>query len=129
MAFEKSPIFNGEDIQQNRNILYNWISHPPRVLQILLGLLMILIILIVILNFIPAQNSNHGGLEGCVVNAKREAVSANVQIDGYSLSTYEDGCFFFPSLEPGEHLLVIQISSGQVLEHQVCCQQWAMLLS
>ncbi|NTU54970.1 MAG: carboxypeptidase regulatory-like domain-containing protein [Anaerolineales bacterium] len=55
-----------------------------------------------------------GGLDGCIATSSGAPVAATVWVDNNSRSTFEDGCFFFASLTPGEHQFQVQTEAGIV---------------
>jgi hypothetical protein len=116
MAFQNSPRLEGNTKWQGGHIFINWISKYSRSMLLIIGLFFCLLISFSLVLILDDQLSKPGGLDGCIVNAQYEPISATLQIKTLTKSTYEDGCFFFPNLEPGTHQLIITTKYGQVLE-------------
>jgi hypothetical protein len=106
MAFQNSPNFE-DQTTNNKFSFKDWIGRHARPVLILLGGFFALDIILAAILLIPTQNTEPGGLDGCVLSADGKPVSATVQVNNISKSTYEDGCFFFPNLPPGEHEMTI----------------------
>ena len=118
MAFQNSPNFEDQTIN-NKFSVREWISRHARLVLVIVGLFITLDIILAAFLLIPQQNTEPGGLDGCVISADGKPVSATVQVNNISKSTYEDGCFFFPSLPPGEHELTIQTAGGQTIMRSI----------
>ena len=118
MAFQNSPNFEDQTIN-NKFSIRDWIGRHARLVLILLGVFIALDIFLAAFLLVPKQSSEPGGLDGCVLNSDGKPVSATVQVDNISKSTYEDGCFFFPNLPPGEHQMTIQTTDGQTIMRSI----------
>jgi len=116
MAFQNSPSLEGNTNWQGWQNFIKWISKHSRFMLLLIGFFFCLLLSFSLVLILNNQLTKPGGLDGCIVNAKYEPVSATLQIETLTKSTYEDGCFFFPNLEPGTHQLIITTQYGQLLE-------------
>jgi len=118
MAFQNSPNFE-DQIINNKFSFRDWMGRHARLVLILLGVFIALDIILAAFLLVPTQNTDPGGLDGCVLSADGKPISATVQVDDISKPTYEDGCFFFPSLPPGEHDMTIQTTSGKTIQRSI----------
>ncbi len=106
MALEDSPKLDGTSTSSGGK-LTQWVYTRRRAILITDGLLFTLLVMFVLLQFLAARPPDLyvGGLDGCLISEDGSPVTATIQIADFSAATYEDGCFFFAALPPGEHLL------------------------
>lgn len=114
MAFENSPIL-GEDGVVERRSLRAWLALHRRWLIILAALFLLADAWLIVQLVRPAAP---GGLDGCVVTASGQpVVSAIIRAGQVERMTFADGCFFFPSLQPGTYQVSIA-TDGEVVWSQ-----------
>ena len=117
MAFEQSPEFRDGGIK-SRQSLRDWLVKNERVLYAVTGILLV-VVLALSLRVLGAFSGEPGGLDGCVVNAAGEPITATARADNAQRLTSVDGCFFFPELSPGKHELTIEVSGGSSFKQAV----------
>ncbi|MEA3349015.1 MAG: hypothetical protein U9Q82_00170, partial [Chloroflexota bacterium] len=102
MAFENSPKLDGT-AKLSSSSLARWIYNRRRVIWIAVGIMFALLIALLLLRSLASRPPDLpiGGLDGCLISEDGNPVTANIQIANSSMTTYEDGCFFFTSLPPG----------------------------
>jgi hypothetical protein len=113
MAFEESPRFNGNQVVTHLST-QGWIHKHRLVLMLLVVIFLILDGFLFYYRLVPAvQAGRPGGLDGCLVSANGEPLSAIVRVGQEASQTFEDGCFFFSELPPGAREITIEAVSGE----------------
>jgi hypothetical protein len=117
MAFEQNPEFGDGGIK-SRQSLSDWLVNNERVLYAATGILLV-VVFVLSLRVLGVFSGEPGGLDGCIVNAAGEPITATVRADNTQRVTSADGCFFFPELSPGKHELTMEVSDGSVIKQTV----------
>lgn len=111
MAFENSPSL--KDPARKRFTLTGTLYKIRPLLLAGTGILILFDILFLIHLISPDTLSRpSGGLDGCLETMDGAPLAATVKIDNRSSSTFEDGCFVFQALSPGEHRLEVETDVG-----------------
>ncbi|MFZ5820888.1 MAG: carboxypeptidase-like regulatory domain-containing protein [Chloroflexota bacterium] len=119
MAFEESPRFDGQE-GGVRSSWRNWIARNRRWLLALAVLFLLVDALAAaFLLSPPVSRQPPGGLDGCLADANGQPLQATVRVGEVARSTYADGCFFFPALEPGSQQMRVETASGETFTQTV----------
>jgi len=118
MSFENSPQLNNPT--KPVRTFSGWVYRLRPVLLAVAGLMVVFDILFVAYQISPESfHALPGGLDGCLVTGSGAPVAATVSVDGLSRTTFEDGCFFFAILSPGEHQFQVETQAGIVYSQTV----------
>ncbi len=119
MTFEDSPSIDAEPAETSKKI-----NLDPRLIRRILwggiGIWLIFLIGMVWLYFqsLPPKLP-YGGLDGCLVSETGEPVMAEIHLANQTRQTYENGCFFFAALQPGQYQLEITTAAGDTWQQSV----------
>ena len=118
MAFERSPGLDGTP--QHRGLI-TWIFDHKRTMYIASAIAAGLLIAVLAFLLISSQPRDlvAGGLDGCIVSPTDDPVAATARIADQTAATQDDGCFFFASVPPGDHTLVLRLDDGTVVQRKV----------
>lgn len=122
MSLQDSPVFDGADVKSpHKPTVHDWIQSHRRLLLILIGVFIVLDVLLLLFLFAgsDAVSTAPGGLDGCLVDAAGRTVTGEITIAGVTRSTDPGGCFFFPSLPPGSHVMQVLTAGGLSLTTEV----------
>ncbi len=112
MTLENSP-HSGEPSKHLS--LSQWISQNRWAVLALMGVALVVGLVAIALQVRSVQPSSPpGGLDGCLVTSEGAPLVTTVRIGKVTRPTYENGCFFFPSVPPGTQQLVVTTPSGEV---------------
>jgi hypothetical protein len=113
MAFENSPKLGNPS--KTARTLSGWVFQFRFLLVALTGILIVSASLFLInKKFMDQPALPTGGLDGCLVDRMGTPMMATVRVDQATASTYEDGCFFFSILTPGEHQFQVVVEENIV---------------
>ncbi len=113
MAFEESPQFDGNQVVTHLST-QGWIHKYRLVLMSLVVVFLILDVALFYFRLVPTYYASFpGGLDGCLVSTNGEPLSAVVRVGQEASQTFEDGCFFFSELPPGNQEITIETVSGE----------------
>jgi hypothetical protein len=119
MAFSESPRLEEGEIV-SRPSLGGWIKKHRLFLYLSIAVLLLVDVFVIIYSANPAAfQKPPGGLDGCIMTPDGQPATGSIHVDEIVRPIYLDGCFFFPSLSPGEHLFTVETPNGVFLYREV----------
>jgi hypothetical protein len=113
MDFENSPPLNYS--KKPPRSFKRWLEKNRRIILAIIVVLIVSLLTAVFLMIAPTLHPQPpGGLEACLLTPGGKPVVTTVKIATFSRTTGLNGCFFFPSIPPGDYQLIISTTSRDV---------------
>jgi len=115
MALEDSPELGKPS--STRVTFSGWFRKNKREISLLASVVVFVSLVVFFIEILPVFHPfAPGGLEGCVATKSGAPLVTTVRIGSVTRPTYDDGCFFFfPNISPGDHELIVALSSGEII--------------